>query len=201
MNTVAMNLFVAVSLACAALLPFEYFIMACAVPACIFLCLAVFIPESPIWYAKKGLFEDARKSLDWLRGSKYDSTEELEEMERILANKPTWKESVKEMKQRKFLFPILMMIVFMFIQPFSGIIMLSVFILDIFQRANITFNHYLLSIMTTGATTTGYVISTFLMSKLPRKVQFIMGGIAMATSLLIAGIILKIQVKRALVGS
>ena len=195
MNTVAMNLFVAVSLLCAALLPFSYFIIAAGVPACLFLSFAIFIPESPIWYAKKGLFEEARKSLEWLRGSKYQLKEELEEMERLLAIKQNWKDSVKEMTQRKFIFPIIMLIFFMFIQPFSGIIMISAFILDIFRRAKITFNHYLLSILTTGATTTGYVISTFLMNRLPRKTHFTMGGIGMAASLLTGGIILKLQVQ------
>ena len=193
MTTVNMNLFVGVSYACAATLSFERLIQVSALPCCLFLAFAIFIPESPIWYAQKGRFEDARKSLEWLRGRKYDLKEELEEMERILANKQDWKASLKELTQRQFFFPIIMMIVFMIIQPFSGIIMLSVYILDIFKRAEITFNHYILSICTTSATTTGYVISTYLTKKLPRKVQFIMAGVSMASNLALGGIMLKLK--------
>ena len=210
MTTVNMNLFVAVSLACAATLSFDNLMIVSALPSCAFLVLAIFIPESPIWYAQKGLFEDARKSLEWLRGGEYDFKEELEEMERILASKQSWKESLAELRQRQFCFPIIMMITFMMIQvsafsfnsvqllhdfsgfqPFSGIIMLSVYILDIFKRAEITYNHYILSICTTSATTSGYVISTYLTKKLPRKVQFIIAGVSMATNLCMGGIILK----------
>ena len=121
MTTVNMNLFVAVSYACAAILSFERLTQVSALPSCLFLAFAIFIPESPIWYAQKGLFEDARKSLEWLRGGKYDLKEELEEMERILANKPNWRESVKELTQRQFFLPILMMIVFMIIQVSASV--------------------------------------------------------------------------------
>lgn len=74
--------------------------------------------------------------------------------------------------------------------------MLSVYILDIFKRAEITYNHYILSICTTSATTTGYVISTYLTKKLPRKVQFIMAGVSMASNLALGGIMLKLNESR-----
>ena len=116
MNTVAMNCFVAVALALAALIPFNMLIIVSAIPSALFLILVSFLPESPISYAKSGNFEDARKSLEWIRGTKYDCSEELEEMEKILSIKQDWKESVKEMTQRKCLFPVLLMIIIMFMQ-------------------------------------------------------------------------------------
>ena len=116
MNTVAMNCFVAVSLACAATLSFEMLIMVSAIPSLTFLLLVSFLPESPICYAKSGKFDEAKKSLEWIRGAKYDCSEELEEMEKILAIKQDWKASIKEMTQAKSLYPLILMILLMFMQ-------------------------------------------------------------------------------------
>ena len=76
----------------------------------------LFLPESPIWYAKKNQIDNARKSLEWLRGSKYDLQEELVEMEHILANKQDLKETIQEITQRKVFLPILMMVIIMSLQ-------------------------------------------------------------------------------------
>ena len=117
MNILNSALFVAVSLVLAAILPFNILIQVATLPCCLFLTVAtLFLPESPIWYAKKSRIDDARKSLEWLRGSKYDLKEELEEMEKILANKQDWRENAKEMSQRKFFLPIVMMLVIMILQ-------------------------------------------------------------------------------------
>ena len=117
MNILNGACFVGISLFCAAVLPYNVLIQVAALPSCIFLIVAtILLPESPIWYAKKGRFEDARKSLEWLRGSKYNLKEELEEMENILSRKENWKENIKGITERQSLFPILMMLIFMFLQ-------------------------------------------------------------------------------------
>ena len=117
LNILNANVFVFGSLFLAAILPFEVLIKVVALPACLFLILGTFfLPESPIWYTKKNQINNARKSLELLRGSKYDLQEELEEMEIILSNKQDWKEALKEMKQRKVYFPILMMGIIMSLQ-------------------------------------------------------------------------------------
>ena len=194
MNILNSRLFVAASLVCAAIVPFNYLIMIEAVPCCLFLVIGtLFLPESPIWYTKKNRIEDARKSLEWLRGSNYDCQEELEEMETILSNKQDWKESLKEASQRKFLLPILMMVVIMTIQPFCGITMLAMYSLDLFKRTQVEYNNYILSIMTSSLCTTGYLISSYLTKKVPRKVHFIVSGLVLAGNLFLAGIIIKLK--------
>ena len=54
MNILNSALFVAVSLVCAAVVPFNTLIIIEAIPCCLFLIFAtIFLPESPIWYTKK----------------------------------------------------------------------------------------------------------------------------------------------------
>ena len=119
LNILNAAIFVSGSLFLAAILPFDLLIKVAALPACLFLIIGtLFLPESPIWFAKKNQIDNARKSLEWLRGSKYDLQEELVEMEHILANKQDLKENFEEMRQRKIFLPILMMIVIMSLQVF-----------------------------------------------------------------------------------
>jgi hypothetical protein len=39
------------------------------IPFASFICL-FFVPETPAWLAKRGLYEDAQQSLTWLRGDR-----------------------------------------------------------------------------------------------------------------------------------
>ena len=57
------------------------------------------------------------------------------------------------------------------IQPLSGAEMVSYYSLDIFRRANVQMNNYMLAIALQSAFTVGYIISAPLMTRIPRKVQ------------------------------
>ena len=59
--------------------------------------------------------------------------------------------------------------------------------LDIFRRANMKWNNYVLSILVQTGSITGYFISTFLMSRIKRKVQYISTASLMAVAQIILG--------------
>ena len=71
--------------------------------------------------------------------------------------------------------------------------MLSVYLLNVFSSAEVTTDHYLLNVLSITMCTAGYVISTFLTTKIPRKVHFIVAAILMSFNLIISGIILKLR--------
>ena len=66
--------------------------------------------------------------------------------------------------------------------------------LDIFKRANVQMNNYALSIMVQSGFLVGYIISSFLMDRTPRKLQFIASGLFMSASLVALGFILDVEV-------
>ena len=59
--------------------------------------------------------------------------------------------------------------------------------LDIFRRANMKWNNYVLSILVQTGSITGYFISTFLMSRIKRKIQYISTASLMAVAQIILG--------------
>ncbi len=68
--------------------------------------------------------------------------------------------------------------------------------LDIFQRANVTMNKHILSILVILGCVIGYIISALIMTKVPRKVQFIASALFMAVSTATLGFTLQSEVKK-----
>ena len=67
--------------------------------------------------------------------------------------------------------------------------------LDIFRRANIKWNNYVLSILVQTGFIVGYFISTFLMIRIKRKVQYISTAVLIAVSQIILGFTLIAEVR------
>ena len=76
----------------------------------------------------------------------------------------------------------------------SGSETVSVYSLDIFRRANVKMNNYLLAILINSGFTLGYMISAMIMPHVGRKLQFISSGLFMAVSLATLGFALKAEV-------
>ena len=139
-----------------------------------------------------------------LRGPKYLKYPELDEIKSILANQlnnegemskfEKAKDKIKSMSSRKVLFPILMLSVMFSLQPLSGSETVSFYSLDIFRRANVKMNHYVLAILINSGFTTGYMVSSILLTRIRRKVQFICSSLFMAVCLITLGFTLNAEV-------
>ena len=82
----------------------------------------------------------------------------------------------------------------------SGSDILVFYSLAIFKRANVNMNSHVLAIFVQSGFLFGYIIAAFLMSRVTRKVQFIISGIFMATFLFALGFILKSNTEVSLLG-
>ena len=71
-----------------------------------------------MWLVRKNHYDQAKESLQSLRGSNYDVNYELEELKTLAKSREhlTWFEKIKELKTRSNVIPFSIMTVFMILQ-------------------------------------------------------------------------------------
>ena len=108
----------------------------------------IFMPESPVFLVTKGKMEEAKKSLLFLRGPKFDVDSELAEI----------KENVREsqeigsiglvtlVKTKHYLVPAIISMVVMFLQQFSGVNAVLAYAVQLFEAGlkNIYLDEFIL---------------------------------------------------------
>ncbi|XP_063237663.1 facilitated trehalose transporter Tret1-2 homolog isoform X1 [Bacillus rossius redtenbacheri] len=110
--------------------------MACAAVPVLFGLIFVFMPESPVYYVKKGCGNKARRSLRWLRGKHYDPEPELQEIQDVVdliaSEKLSFSEAFKTRAARKALGVCLGL---MFFQQLSGVNTVIFYVSFIFKSS------------------------------------------------------------------
>ena len=77
---------------------------------CLFCCLLVINPNSPVWYIQQGLDEKAKSTLLYLHGGDFDADSEIEKIKgNTLSNDISWIESIRALKDWKVLKPMILM--------------------------------------------------------------------------------------------
>ena len=88
---------------------------------CVFGCLLVINPDSPVWYIQQGFYGKAKSTLLYLHGGDFDADSEIEKIKgNTLSNNISWIESIRALKEWKVLKPILIMVGIAFLKEFGG---------------------------------------------------------------------------------
>ena len=88
---------------------------------CVFGCLVVINPNSPVWYVQQGLEGKAKSTLLYLHGGDFDADSEIEKIKgNTLSKNISWTESIRALKEWKVLKPILIMVGIAFLEEFGG---------------------------------------------------------------------------------
>ena len=85
LNTFNSNLGWLVGLCLGLVVPLQLLAPAQTSPSLVFLLLCWRLPESPVWLMRRGREEEARLTLAWLRGKKYDIEPEIAEIKEVIA--------------------------------------------------------------------------------------------------------------------
>ena len=102
-------------------LPFRWLAVFGLSLTCVFCCLLMINPNSPVWYVQQGLDEKARSTLLYLHGRYFDADSEIQKIKgNTLSNNISWIESIKALKEWKVLKPILIMVGISFLKEFGG---------------------------------------------------------------------------------
>ena len=127
LNSFTNNLGTLLGLCLGLVVPVQYYAFPLCCPSLVFLLLCWRLPESPVWLMRRGREEEARQTLVWIRGKKYNSQPELEEMKNIIVNEENSSGmSKKEMlRSRTFVVPLILSCTLFMFQAMSGTYILS----------------------------------------------------------------------------
>ena len=85
LNSFTNNLGTLLGLCLGLVVPVQYYAFPLCCPSLVFLLLCWRLPESPVWLMRNSREEEARLTLAWLRGKKYDIEPEVAEIKEVIA--------------------------------------------------------------------------------------------------------------------
>ncbi|KAJ3704312.1 hypothetical protein LUZ61_008017 [Rhynchospora tenuis] len=147
-----------------------------------------FIPESPRWLAKMGLFEDAELSLQVLRGFETDITAEINEIKRAVQSSSK-RTTIRfaELKLKRYRVPLTLGIGLLVLQQLSGINAVLFYASSIFKTAGLT-NSDLATCGLGAIQVVATGITTWLLDKAGRRILLIISTAGMSLSLLLVAV-------------
>ena len=101
--------------------PVQFLYFGLCVPSLLFLGLAWRLPESPVWLMRSGQEAEARLTLEWLRGKKYDTLPEMEELRAVTGEKEAGAGAGGWRLQRTFLLPLALTSTVFMVQAVCGV--------------------------------------------------------------------------------
>lgn len=144
----------------------------------------ILVPESPAIEVVHGKYEQAERSLRWLRGGGDVSVhEELEELIEYTRRETETSFSLAELKRREFLAPFFICLFLMWMQQFSAINVVIFYTKDVFVSAEVDIDPDLSVIITGAIGVVCTTISASLADKAGRRVLLLVSGVGMAISL------------------
>lgn len=160
-----------------------------AVVPLIFFAIFIFLPETPIYYLKKGKDDAAKKSLIRLRGTKYDVESELQAEREVLEENSRNNVSFKTaITSRAAVKGLVIGFGLMFFQQLCGINSIIFYSNDIFTRAGSTLPADQATIIVGAVQVISVFFSTLIVDRLGRRILLMSSIITLFLTTLVLGI-------------
>lgn len=161
----------------------------CGIVPIVGLIQMVYVPESPVWLAKKDKTYQARMAFHWCRGNSEKVEKELARMLEInrknAQKKSSWRETFKSMLDIKFLKPFFILCVFMTTSQWSGNNAITFYTISIIkQTIGGEFNEYLCMIIVDIVRMILSILACYLVESMGRRTLTILSGFGSGASLL-----------------
>jgi facilitated trehalose transporter len=149
-----------------------------------------FLPESPYWLLRHNRPDDAKKSLLWLRGSRF-MKEELIMMEQNLKMNDS-SAGISEIFKPSTLQPLIICASLQFFQQFCGSVAVFLYASSIFAASGSSIDSTVSSCIIGVVGIIGAFLTVFITDRAGRRVLLFISGLGMAISLTVFGIYYKI---------
>ena len=157
----------------------------------LFTLLSITLKETPRWLMTQKREHEAHVVLLWLRGAKYDVDKELKEVAQQLEltskTRINFSETVKELKKKSVFYPIVIAVILVFFQQFSGVAAILYNAEDIFKDANVKSPGLLSSIAVGGVQIVATFIGTLLADIVGRRILLLISITVTCVSLVVMG--------------
>lgn len=166
----------------------------CLVIPIVFGAIFVFMPETPMYLVSKGRDDEAAKSFKWLRGSEYDYSAELAELQVEHREKQAAKVSIMSALMRKASIKALgISMGLMFFQQMSGINAVIFYSGAIFKDANTGIEPTLATIIVGVMQVVATFVSTLVVDKLGRRILLLASIGVMTICTILLGVFFVMQ--------
>ena len=142
----------------------------------------LFCPESPPYLVSKNKIESARNSLQFLRG--HDNIEtELTEIQSSIEEAANKNFHIRQLKNSSNKKPLVIAIMLMFGQQFSGINAVIYFSVSIFEACHTSLDSFVENIILSSVLVVATGIATVIMDKLGRRILLVTSALVMIVAL------------------
>lgn len=161
----------------------------CASIPIIFGIIFMFMPETPSYLVSKGKKEAAAKSLKWLRGSEYDYSHELAELQAQHEAEKNNKVSLgAALARRSTIKALFISLGLMFFQQMSGINAVIFFTKDIFDAADTGIDSGIATIIVGIMQVISVFVSSIIVDKLGRRLLLLPSALVMTICTILLGV-------------
>lgn len=148
----------------------------------------IFMPESPLYLVSKNLTADAIKSLQWLRGSQYECSAEISELQAQHNENVQNKISlVVALKRRATVKGLIIMIGLMIFLQFGGINVVIFYTTQIFEQAKTGLEATHATLMVGAMQVVATFIASMIVDKVGRRIMLMGSIFVMAICLIMLG--------------
>ena len=150
---------------------------------------AYVLKETPRWLVTQSKVKEARDVLVWLRGKQYNVNKELSEIEEQCDSETTLSllEKLQELKKKPVYHPVLLAVVLVFFQTFTGIEAIVFNVKDILRHAEVPYPGQVAAFTTGGIQMLFSLIGARLMDILGRRTLLISSSLILIISLAALG--------------
>ncbi len=153
-----------------------------------FLCLAPWIPESPLYLKKKGETEKYEQAITWFHGPKRDEKDPEDYQEIWVENPLKTKVTFRDLLKPEVLKPLLVSLSLMVLEQASAFNVVIFYCVDIFAETGTGLNEYWSSIIVAVVQVIATVLGTFLVDKAGRRPLLIGSEFVMGLSFVALGV-------------